>query len=245
MKEAYLSEWAGRPLIEYIRKAGYHINLIRQNNYVDPRISTHADLFMCQFGLWNEAGLFFGDAEKLGQKYPEDIIYNALCTRDYFVHMLSESDPDMMNAMMLWRESIVSASEDTEQMKVIGVSQGYSRCTCLPVDNSSFITADAGLANALESQGASVLTIKPGSILLPGFDYGFIGGCAGHIYIDNLMDPDGPSQRAIVFNGDLSRHPDFEKICDFIKSRNIYPVYFEDYPLEDIGSILCMEAATV
>lgn len=245
MKQVYLSEWAGKPLVEYLKKAGYHINFIRQNNYVDHRISTHADLFMCQFGLWNEAGLFLGDAEKLGTDYPKDIIYNAVCTRDYFVHMLTESDPDMMQAMMLWRKTIVHRTDDTEQMKIIGVSQGYSRCTCLPVDNRSFITADVGLANALESQDASVLTIKPGSILLPGFDYGFIGGCAGHIYIDNLTDSDGPKQRAIILNGDLSRHPDFEKISDFIKSRNIYPIYFEEYPLEDIGSILSMEAPSL
>ena len=245
MKQVYLSEWAGKPLVEYLKKAGYHINFIRQNNYVDHRISTHADLFMCQFGLWNEAGLFLGDAGKLGAEYPNDIIYNAVCTRDYFVHMLTESDPDMMQAMMLWRKTIAHRTDDTEQMKIIGVSQGYSRCTCLPVDNRSFITADVGLANALESQDASVLTIKPGSILLPGFDYGFIGGCAGHIYIDNLTDSDGPKQRAIIFNGDLSRHPDFEKISDFIKSRNIYPIYFEEYPLEDIGSILSMEAPSL
>ena len=245
MKQVYLSEWAGKPLVEYLKKAGYNINFIRQNNYVDPRISTHADLFMCQFGLWNEAGLFLGDAEKLGVEYPKDIIYNAVCTRDYFVHMLTESDPDMMEAMVLWRKTIAHKTNDTEQMKIIGVSQGYSRCTCLPVDNHSFITSDVGLANALESQDASVLTIKPGSILLPGFDYGFIGGCAGHVYIDNLTDPNGPKQRAIIFNGDLSRHPDFEKISDFIKSRNIYPIYFEEYPLEDIGSILSMEAPSL
>ena len=61
MKQAYLSEWAGKPLVSYLARAGYNINFIRQNNYVDPRISTHADLFMCQFGLWDEAGLFFGD----------------------------------------------------------------------------------------------------------------------------------------------------------------------------------------
>lgn len=242
MKQAYLSEWAGKPLVNYIQKAGYQINFIRQNNYVDPRLSTHADLFMCQFGLWDEAGLFFGDAERLGPDYPDDIIYNAVCTRNYFVHMITNSDPDMMNAMLVWRQSVVYDDDSNEQVKIIGVNQGYTRCTCLPVDDSSFITADEGLASALESQNASVLKISPGSILLPGFDYGFIGGCAGHIYIDNLENPSGPPQRAIVFNGDLSCHPDFERIVDFIKSRNIYPVYFDSYTLEDIGSILSMEA---
>ena len=48
-------------------------------------------------------------------------------------------------------------------------------------------------------------------------------------------------QRAIVFNGDLTVHPDFAAITEFIRSRNILPVWFEDYALEDIGSILAVE----
>jgi len=241
MKHAYLSELAGKPLVSYLAKAGYNINFIRQNNYVDPRISTHADLFMCQFGLWDEAALFFGDPEKLGSDYPKDIIYNAVCTRDYFVHSINYTDPFMMQSMMMWHESMSYEDGISELGRVADVRQGYSRCMCLPVDDRSFITSDEGIAAALEAQFASVLKIRPGSILLPGFEYGFIGGCAGHIYIDNLEDPSGPPQRAIIFNGDLSRHPDFERIADFIRSRNIHPVYFENYTLEDIGSILSME----
>ncbi len=241
MKQAYLSELAGKPLVSYLAKAGYNINFIRQNNYVDPRISTHADLFMCQIGLWDEAGLFFGDPEKLGPDYPQDVIYNAVCTRDYFVHNIDLTDPDLMESMMIWHESMSYQDGISDLGKILDVSQGYARCTCLPVDNCSFITSDTGIAAALESQESYVLKIRPGSILLPGFEYGFIGGCAGHIYVDNLEDPAGPPQRAIVFNGDLSRHPDFQRIVDFIRSRNIHPVYFENYTLEDIGSILSME----
>jgi hypothetical protein len=109
---------------------------------------------------------------------------------------------------------------------------------CLPVDNESFIVSDEGLAKPLEAQGASVLQIEEGHIRLDGFKHGFIGGCAGNIYVnsDEMTD-----QRAIVFNGDLSVHPDFEAITDFIKSRNILPVWFENYALEDIGSILAIE----
>jgi hypothetical protein len=55
--------------------------------------------------------------------------------------------------------------------------------------------------------------------------YGFIGGCCGKI------------GEQLVFYGDISKHPDFERIYKFIKDRNIKIKWF-DFPLEDIGSII-------
>ena len=61
---------------------------------------------------------------------------------------------------------------------------------------------------------------------LPGYDTGFLGGTSGRVGDE------------IVFNGDLSAHPDFEAIKDFIRSRGLQIKYFESYPLRDIGSII-------
>ena len=72
----------------------------------------------------------------------------------------------------------------------------------------------------------SVLKIRPGQVLLPGYAYGFLGGTSGRI------------GDKIVFNGDLSAHPDFNVISAFIESRGLSCVYFKDYPLTDIGSII-------
>lgn len=267
MKQAYISRLAGRPLAEYLASQDYNINYVTEIGLVsgntthpekflcipsekkyrvDPRIATHPDIYMCQLGLWDEAGIFMGDREKLGPVYPSDIIYNAVCTRDYFIHYIQKTDEDLMDSVMMWRKDlafsgILKAGEnkfahvpDEEQMQIVGVSQGYTRCTCLPVDNKSFITSDRGLADILSNQGASVLLIEQGHIVLPGFDYGFIGGCAGSIYVK-------PHERAIVFNGDLAAHPNFSEIVEFIQCRNILPIWFDDYPLEDIGSILITE----
>lgn len=278
MKQAYLSRLAGEPLTDFLYNQGYNINYVTEAGLVsgntthperilqkadkaecclDPRIATHADMYMCQLGLWDEAGIFIGNRSYLMPEYPEDIIYNAVCTRDFFIHFLKYTEESLMDAVMTWRrdlvlDSIIHAvsenfeelSGDEEEMKIVGVNQGYTRCTCLPVDNSSFITSDAGLADVLENQGASVLLIEQGHILLPGFPYGFIGGCAGNIYVtssDAQYSRDKAQHRAIVFNGDLSAHPDFERITEFIRCRNILPVWFDDYPLEDIGSILVTE----
>lgn len=127
-------------------------------------------------------------------------------------------------------------------MNFVDVRQGYTRCMCLPVDNESFITSDEDIAKRLDLTGAKVLCIRPGHIDLPGFNYGFIGGCGGHVY-EQIKGSDGSVryQRAMVFNGNLADHPDCEAITSFIKQRNIKPVYFDSYPLCDVGSILAVE----
>jgi hypothetical protein len=70
------------------------------------------------------------------------------------------------------------------------------------------------------------LLIDKGHIQLQGFDYGFIGGASGRI------------GDTIIFNGDITQHPDYEKIAAFIEDRDLKIKYFTEYPLEDIGSII-------
>lgn len=269
MKKAYVSRLAGKSLVAFLVAQGYEINTVteygiinehtsdidaalglkRAENgklkptrpiHVDPRIATHPDIYMCQLGLWSEAGIFFGDVEKLAVAYPQDIIYNAVCTRNYVVHLAEMTDPELKDAMVTWHRSLQRHPDEgfNREIKVLSVRQGYTRCMCLPVDDNSFIVSDEAIAKPLENQGASVLRISRGGIRLTGFDTGFIGGTAGNIYVNS---DDMTDQRAIVFNGDLSAHPDFAAITEFIRSRNILPVWFGDYPLEDIGSILAVE----
>ena len=219
MNTIYLSQHAGRPLIQYLKQHGFNISLLTgADTPVYQEISTHPDIHMCQLGLWDEPQLFMGNIDKLARNYPGNIIYNAICTSEYFIHNLKYTDSVLLS------EAVKSGR------KTIHVPQGYSRCSCLPVTDNSFITSDAGMQKALEADGAHVLFIQKGHVLLPGFDYGFIGGCAGHITINGKC--------TIIFNGNLSRHPDYKKIAAFIKDRDIEIVYFDSYPLEDIGSIL-------
>ena len=242
-RKAYLSQLAAKPLTDYLIKNGFE-TVTLSGSIADGRpspvydaISTHTDIYMCRLGLWENAALFKGDPNRLGNSYPEDIIYNAVCTGKYFVHNLKYTDPDLMRAAEEWH----AASFPGCYLRFVSVPQGYTRCCCLPVDDSSFITSDEGIAKALTAAGAEVLIIEKGHIALPGFDYGFIGGCAGHLSIPavpNCIDDPVKTRKVIVFNGDLSAHPDFEAIAAFIEERGIEPVYFRGCPLTDIGSIL-------
>lgn len=226
MKKVYLSNAVHPALTSYLTQLGYAIELIHHEGTTYVPVNTHPDIFMCRLGVWETPQIFPGNPEKLTPKYPGNIIYNAVCTDKYFIHNMKYTDNELLAAAREWKGA---AGGSDEELIIVDVPQGYARCCCLPVDDNSFITSDEGIAKALASTDANVLLIEKGHIILPGFDYGFIGGCAGHI------DP-----HTIIFNGDLSAHPDYEHITNFINERNIDIAYFEDYPLTDIGSILAL-----
>ena len=168
----YLSRLASPSLQRFLQGNGFQLESF-DVPAVYPEISTHADILLCQLGLWEKAQVFHGDPEKLARNYPGNICYNAVCTGKYFIHNLQYTDPDLLAAA-----EAKAAAEHTGLTK-IHVRQGYTRCSLLPVDDRSFITSDAGIAKTLADYDTDVLLIRPGHILLPGFDHGFIGGTGG------------------------------------------------------------------
>jgi hypothetical protein len=63
-------------------------------------------------------------------------------------------------------------------------------------------------------------------IELKGLDYGFIGGASGLI-----------SPNLLAFAGDITAHPDFDKIEKFLFKNGINIKILDDGPLMDIGTI--------
>ena len=94
------------------------------------------------------------------------------------------------------------------------------------VDEDSIITADRGIWKAAARAGVDVLLIERGQVILPGYPYGFIGGASGKV------------GNTIIFNGDITRHSDFARIKDFIAERGKEMVWFSEYRLTDIGSVI-------
>ena len=180
------------------------------DNVAGP-VKKHPDLVFCKLGPWK---VFEGDSGKLSPKYPGDVIYNGCSTGKYFIHNLKYTDPGLLDSA---REA---------GLELINVRQGYGRCSILPIDEDSIITYDKGIAIVCEDAGLNVLRVAPGHVALPGYDEGFIGGTAGRVGDE------------ILFNGDLSAHPDFGAIGDFIEERGLGMRYFEGWPLTDIGSVI-------
>jgi len=72
MSTIYLSETANPLLIEYLKNQGHIISLINLSDVTYKPVSSHPDIYMCSMGPGK--AVFFGCTEKIGNKYPENII---------------------------------------------------------------------------------------------------------------------------------------------------------------------------
>ena len=109
------------------------------------------------------------------------------------------------------------------------VNQGYTKCSALPLGNQALITSDTSIAKCAKEHGIDVLQIQEGHITLPGYDYGFIGGCAS-------FAPRG-GINTVFFCGDLSGHPDAHKIESFCDFHNFGIINLSQNRLFDTGTI--------
>ncbi len=150
-------------------------------------------------------------SEKHGDKYPQDILLNALYA----------------NGKVYCKRSAVSGVI-RESFDTVNVNQGYARCSScvinLPDTSQAVITADAGIAGALENNGVKALRISEGHIALPPYNFGFIGGASAD------------TENSVLFFGNLAAHPDFEKIRDFVSGCGKETVFFDSFELTDYGS---------
>ena len=151
-------------------------------------------------------------AKKAGEKYPENVLLNCLFIGNTLYGRLDSVD-----------ETVLKFCRE-EDIKLVNVNQGYTKCSSLQVAENAVITADKSIAKALKNNGVEVLLISAGNIVLEGFDYGFIGGAS---FSDN---------NTIYFFGDITKHPDYNKIKEFTSKHNsIIEILCKTQPLTDIG----------
>ena len=134
------------------------------------------------------------------------------------------------NKIICNKKTIASEILDSaynDGITLIDTNQGYSKCSVCILNENAIITDDVSIFSAAEPFFDSVTLISKGSILLTGYDYGFIGGCTGLIGKDKL-----------AFNGQIMSHSDHNKIIDALTANSITPIELSVNRLEDIGSIL-------
>ena len=152
-------------------------------------------------------------SEKAEGEYPRDVYLNALTVGNRIFARLDCLSSD------------IKAYALQMGFELINVKQGYARCTAIPLSDSAVITADPSIARAAEHRGIELLRISQGGVSLSGYDYGFIGGACG-VFEDTVF-----------FAGDLSLHPDGERIDKFCRNHGKEVVSLSDEPLCDVGSI--------
>lgn len=163
-----------------------------------------------------EMARFFGccdTRESFGNKYPRDVLFNGftICNRLF------------CNEKSFSKAVIEFAKENC--IKTVNVNQGYAKCSCVVLGNAGIITADRSIANAAKDI-CNVLLISEGGILLPPYDYGFIGGASFVL------------GSAVYFFGDIGKHKDCKEIIDFISECGFTAISLSDEPLSDCGGAI-------
>ena len=154
----------------------------------------------------------------LSDEYPEDCRLNALTIGTRLFAKVDSVAKDIID------------TADRLGMKQVAVKQGYPACTVLALGDSHAITADRGMARALHNEGIEVLLIDDGGILLPPYEYGFIGGASGA--------HDGK----VFFIGDLSTHSNSSEIESFCRAAGYEPVSLGSGALVDLGRIIFIDS---
>ena len=215
-----------------IRSLKNELIILKNEPILEDRVAHHADLSVLFIGdtLFTHESTASGNPdlvtaakerdykieiipEKLGRNYPDDILLNCLVVGKY---IFARADKISRS---------VSEYAEKNGYSILNVKQGYARCTACPVSDKAVITADAAIAKAARGAGLDALEIQSGGVTLGGFPYGFIGGACG---------ADG---NKLLFAGDVSSHPDGEKIIDFCKTHGVDAVSLSDESLCDVGSI--------
>lgn len=143
--------------------------------------------------------------------YPNDCLLNVLVLDD----------------IVILNRNIYNYAKCGNKSKQITVNQGYIKCATIPVAHNAIITDDPSIAKQATGNDIDVCFVEKGDVRLPGYPYGFIGGCCGKI-----------SERKIAFCGNIEHHRDSNEITAFLKKYGVQVVNLSDEPLLDVGSLI-------
>ncbi len=228
MKTVFIGEGGAR-FADALKKHGFSPVILPKDAKLPKFVSSHADMLTVRLG---EKLLFTRDYyeknkdilkpfpvvltdEEYGETYPRDILFNVLFTRTHVYGNLP------------FASEKIKEFAKANGISPVCVKQGYAKCSVSDV-GGAYITADAGLHRALTEHGEKVLKISEGHFVLPGLNYGFIGGssfyCGGKVY----------------FFGDISLHPDSEKIKSFCREIRTEAVSLSSGMPADIGGAVLL-----
>lgn len=216
---------------------GYRVITLPPFSRLSAAVASHTDMLVCRIAneyisyadYCEEVSYVFSDlslllsgtgarftftADEVAPKYPFDVGLNAL----------------IMGKTMFCRKASASPTlieiAERKGINIVDVKQGYPACTVLKLSDSAAVTADRGMAKILEDCGIRVTLIEQGGISLPPHSYGFIGGAGGS------------DAGKLFFFGDITTHPEFEKIINAARSEGLDVISLCDGTLRDLGGIL-------
>lgn len=199
---------------------------LKCNENVDERLSGHCDLMAAHLGGRHLAVLEdkaaqceqINNVELLKIKAPEKPDY----PYDAKLNFCIVGDKLIYNPKTADEAAVACLNKVPAACK-----QGYTKCSVCVVDESSIITADAGIAQIAEGVGIDVLLVDEKITALDGFEHGFIGGASFKI-----------SRNEMAFTGVINDAAQKLLIESFLNERGISAVYLTEHTLFDIGSAI-------
>lgn len=160
--------------------------------------------------------------QELKGTYPYDIPYNVAVFGDKAVCNVNYTDKILLDSL------------SAKKLDIIDVKQGYSKCSICIVDENAVITSDKGICQELKKHGVDVLMINSGNIQLSGMNYGFIGGATGSL-----------SDCEMGFYGNVTLHPNFKEIVEFLFKYNKKLINLSINPLMDLGTLIPLKEYSI
>lgn len=174
--------------INALNQSGINTLNITQNSHLPDYLSYHSDLSIMHYSdntLYCDNGIKVGElqnffnvipiGEYLTDKYPYDCLLNCVRINDKLI----------CNKKIISKSVLNAAYQD--DLTIINVNQGYTKCSVCVVDYNCIITDDESVYKSTQNYFNDVLLISKGSIRLEGANYGFIGGAIIFIKILPLI----------------------------------------------------------
>ncbi|MEG2080075.1 MAG: hypothetical protein RRZ68_00745 [Oscillospiraceae bacterium] len=210
---------------------GISVLYAKSSENLQKPVASHTDLLCNYFG---EKTFFVEKSQKelfesLNQLGANVIIENSDFLADYpndvKLNCVRIADSLICNKKTISNKILQLAIES--DLKIIDVSQGYTKCSIVVACQNAVITDDININSELLKNGFDVLLVEKGDVLLNGYNYGFIGGCCSLI-----------SKNKMLFIGDIKTHRNFLSIKDFLSNYKIDVLCLNSKKLIDIGSFI-------
>lgn len=215
-----------------LEKYGFETVLMPPAEYLSAPVAFHTDMLVfsgfgklfCHSKYYEKnkelidkisAGysLFLSD-EPTGDSYPNDALFNCVLLGNYL----------LCNKKTV--SQYILSEAKAHGFDVLHTNQGYTKCSVCKISDNAVITSDASIHRVCTDVGIDSLLVEVGHVLLPGYEYGFIGGASG-VCGDR-----------VYFCGDINTHPSSEQIKNFCLSHKKEVTNLSLGPLFDCGSIL-------
>ncbi len=116
----------------------------------------------------------------------------------------------------------------TERFELLGVKQGYARCSSIVIGTDTVFTDDVSIFSRLfREEGTDCRRFPQNEILLEGYDKGFLGGCCGFV-----------SNHELLFSGDPGKLSNGKELLEALEEKGIEVIRLSGEVPYDFGGIV-------